>query len=142
MGNPALAARVEIGGEMKYAGSLICQRTFLSNLVEAVPRIAEDSFISARIRKLWQTLIFSERTEWVGDENATLDSMFRCLLGWAPPPDGDLATNEPQKNARYTKPIRRAIARASTGRTFFVTAKGNIGIAPLGAKKGDVVCVL
>jgi len=142
MGNPALAAQVEIGGEMKYAGSLICQRTFLSNLVEAVPRIAEDSFISARIRKLWQTLIFSERIEWVDDENATFDSMFRCLLGWAPPPDGDLATNELQKIARYTRPIRRAIARASTGCTFFVTAKGNIGIAPLGAKKGDVVCVL
>jgi hypothetical protein len=140
--NPILEAKFVDGSELKNASSLISQHSFLRELVTAVPRIVQDPSVCAKIKQMWQTLIFREHVEWDDDENATFDSMFRCLLGWTLPPGGDPAKYEPEKIVRYTKPLRRAIARASTGRRFFVTTKGNIGMAPLGAEENDLVCVI
>jgi hypothetical protein len=51
--------------------------------------------------------------------------------------------NPPMSNQgrRLMRPFREALESATNNR-LFLTEKGYIGLAPLGAQKGDIVCVL
>jgi hypothetical protein len=85
------------------------------------------------------SLIWSSRSEW-----RNLSDME--LYGARPadsliPPNNPLMSNQGRK-ARLMRPFTEALERATNNRLFFLTEKGYMGLAPLGAQKGDIVCVL
>ncbi|KAK0653122.1 heterokaryon incompatibility protein-domain-containing protein [Cercophora newfieldiana] len=71
------------------------------------------------------------------------DDMLEILLGRKEMPLDEL-NQQPTDEARlqHLLPIRLALLPKTSGRSFVITSKGYIGLAPLKSKVGDEVCVL
>jgi hypothetical protein len=115
------------------------QRSCMESILHHVPQLAFDSNVRLVIKNLWKALIAADEIDW--NEDGGFDSMFRCYMGWQPPPSYEGLSQE-DALLRYTKPIRRFISIASSHRRLFISESGKLGLVPEHAREGDSACVL
>jgi hypothetical protein len=86
-----------------------------------------------RQEAFWRTLVADMIGDWRATEEPLVEEMFNVWSGRAEAPAGARS---------FTEPFVSAVVRASHNRRFGITSKGYMVLAPAGAMKSDLVCVL
>jgi hypothetical protein len=136
--DPSLRATIPPSGSL--ISSARFQRSGLRELQTRVPHLRNDPMIILALEVFWRTLIVEGKWE-NNEETDEINSMFNCFMGWRDPliPKG---VNSDQQRLDFTHRFRRRVAASAHGRQFFITHQGRLGLAPIDAKEGDIVCVL
>ena len=79
--------------------------------------------------------------------NVRWKHFFEVFRGREPMPvefvsEHDGTMDEGEMKLRYLETYLRVVVSRTAGRSFIITSQGYFGLAPLGARPGDVVCVM
>lgn len=138
LGHPDFEARLP-GTNLAISTPMV-QRSVVSTLSKQVPKIVEEETLLSRCKDVADTLIMAE-LDAIGEPEEDFLPMYLCYMGWQEPPkyEGLSAT---EAMLRFTKPWRRLASSASGRRRFLLSEGEHLGLAPSGAKEGDLICVL
>ena len=91
--------------------------------------------LHGRREAFWRTLIADRDFDWKGPPNSSHDFAGR-FEAWVGKNEGK------ENNEIFARPYSDAAVWRCIKRSFISTEKGYMGLAPSGASKGDVICVL
>jgi hypothetical protein len=116
------------------------QKARLKTLQEHVPQLRDDPAVDKRLENLWRTLVLDMIREQ-SEKMLGFCSMFNHLLGWNDRGEGGLVPSWKYSN-HDIQPFRTRVEHCVHGRQLAITQKGHIGMIPVTAQVGDVVCNL
>ena len=96
----------------------------------------------------WRTLILDRLVDWSGPPPSAFGQLFEVSTGCAQVPEEYVKSCKTASNddirARYLYPFHRSILAHLSGRSFFITGKGYMGLVATidGAEEGDLICLL